>query len=224
MNQNTDFNDAEEDPGARGTQVLLPDQVNDIPFRVSDLKQWAYCARVVYYALCLPDIRPTTYKMEAGAQADTREVQREQERGLQRYGLKDESGARREFGVPLASARWGLRGRADMVIWLGGDPPKAAIPVDYKLSDEVNENVKMQLAAYGLLLEAQYGVSVKRGFIYCIPKRRAQEIKFTPALRQKVENELQAMQSMLWREQMPSPPKERGKCVSCEFRRFCNDV
>ena len=39
------------------------------PIRVSDLKQWVYCPRVFYYQQCLPDVRPTTYKMKAGVEA-----------------------------------------------------------------------------------------------------------------------------------------------------------
>ena len=38
-------------------------------FTVTDLKQYFYCPRVVYYTYCLPLLRPTTYKMEAGAVA-----------------------------------------------------------------------------------------------------------------------------------------------------------
>ena len=43
--------------------------------RVSELRQYVYCPRIVYYSTCLPDVRPVTYTMEAGQRAH-REVER----------------------------------------------------------------------------------------------------------------------------------------------------
>ena len=37
-----------------------------LTFVVTDLKQYAYCPRVVYYTYCLPLLRPMTFKMERG--------------------------------------------------------------------------------------------------------------------------------------------------------------
>jgi len=62
----------------------------EAPFRVTDLKQWVYCPRVLYYAMCLPKIRPTTYKMKAGIEAGQSEEGREERRSLRPYGLKED--------------------------------------------------------------------------------------------------------------------------------------
>jgi len=53
-----------------------------LTFVVTDLKQFAYCPRVVYYSYCLPLIRPMTYKMKAGQEAHVEEKGREQRRSL----------------------------------------------------------------------------------------------------------------------------------------------
>ena len=45
-------------------------------FRVTDLKQYFYCPRVVYYAYCLPQVRPVTAKMEAGIEAQVEAEER----------------------------------------------------------------------------------------------------------------------------------------------------
>lgn len=39
---------------------------------VSDIKQWRYCPRVVWYAYCLPAIRPKTDLMRQGRPATGR--------------------------------------------------------------------------------------------------------------------------------------------------------
>jgi CRISPR-associated exonuclease Cas4 len=194
---------------------------SETPFCVTDLKQWVYCPRVLYYRLCLPAIRPTTYKMQAGIEEGEAEAQRETRRSLRAYGLKT---GRREYEVALESERLGLRGKVDMVIFLEEKGKEEVIPVDYKLSDTLGQHFRLQLMAYGLLLEDCLGGICKRGFLYSIPSRKAEETPFTKALRRQCSDTLTAMQHMLYREAMPEPTKQRGKCINCEFRRFCNDV
>ncbi len=193
----------------------------ETPFRVTDLKQWVYCPRILYYYTCLPDVRPLTYKMEAGVEAGQSEAGREARRSLRVYGLEK---GRREFNVPVSSANLGLRGLVDMVVCLGGATGEQVIPVDYKLSRRAGPHYKMQLAAYGLLLEEMGWGAAKRGFLYYIPLKRAEEVRLDKRLREKTRAALADMQQMLWQESMPAPTTQRGKCVACEFRRFCNDV
>lgn len=192
----------------------------DTPFKVTDLKQWVYCPRILYYYLCLPDVRPTTFRMEVGNEKGRDEEHREERRTLGPYKIKQ---GRREFRITLGSARLGLRGTADMVIWVG-DPVIEVVPVDFKNSNIPGDHFKLQLMAYGILLEEAYGIPSRHGFLYEIPLRKAVEVQFTDRLRKKFFDTLSQMQTMLLREQMPGPTDQRGKCSYCEFRRFCNDV
>jgi len=191
----------------------------EAPFRVTDLKQWVYCRRVLYYAVCLPDIRPVTYKMTAGVQAGDEEERREVRRSLRCYGLDE---GRKEFKVKLASDKLGLRGEVDMVIWR--EEQGEVIPVDYKLSEIAGVHFKLQLMAYGLMLEECSGLQARRGFLYSIPHRKAEEIPLGVRLREQLAAALDGMHKMLRYESMPDPTPQRAKCVACEFRRFCNDV
>ncbi len=200
----------------------------ETPFRVTDLKQWVYCPRVLYYAMCLPKIRPTTYKMKAGIEAGHNEEGREERRSLHPYGLEE---GHREFDVALSSTRYGLRGKADLVVWIdpqdcsaGNPPPGEFVVVDYKLSSVAGEHFKLQLTAYALMIEETSGLTAKCGYLYFIPKRRSEKVQFTPRLREKLLMTLDAMHRMLHTESMPAPTPNRNKCLACEFRRFCNDV
>jgi len=189
------------------------------PFRVTDLKQWVYCPRVLYYHLCLPNVRPVTYKMKAGTEAGQAEEGREARRSLRSYGLKE---GRREFEVPLLSSTLGLRGKPDMVIWL--DELREVIPADYKLSEIAGEHFKLQIVAYGVMLEEISGYTAKRGFLYSIPQRKAEEVKIDKRARDKLQTALTEMHRVLRYELMPEATPNRNKCLACEFRRFCNDV
>ena len=96
---------------------------------VTDLKQYRYCPRIVFFRYCLPRIRPVTYKMEEGIRAHEEEATREARRGLTLYGLPD---GERIPSVYLADSALGLHGRVDLVIAV---PARAgaveAIPVEY---------------------------------------------------------------------------------------------
>ena len=193
----------------------------EAPFRVADLKQWVYCPRFLYYAMCLPKIRPTTYKMEAGIEAGHNEEGREERRSLRPYGLDK---GRREFDVPLFSSRYGLRGKADLIVWIDDPPPGTFVVVDYKLSNVAGEHFKLQLMAYALMIEEMSGLTAKYGYLYFIPQRRSEKVPFTPRLKEKLLTTLDSMHRMLHTELMPGPTPNRNKCLACEFRRFCNDV
>lgn len=193
-------------------------------FRVVDLKQYIYCPRLIYYHHCLPAIRPVTHKMEAGIEAQDEEEVRAARRSLRVYGLRR---GEYETNVTVESEALGLRGAVDLVIKTDDNPlgEMEIIPVDYKLSSgKLGTHFKLQLAAYGLLLEEAYDLPVKRGFLYAIPKRRAVEVAFTPALRARLKQALLEMREITLKEWLPSPTRQRAKCEVCEFRRFCNDV
>jgi len=191
----------------------------EAPFRVTDFKQWVYCPRVLYYQVCLPTVRPVTYKMKAGKEAGLAEEGREARRSLRTYGLKE---GRREFEAPLFSSTLGLRGKPDMVVWL--DDVREVIPVDYKMSEIAGEHFKLQIVAYGVMLEEVSGYTAKRGFLYSIPRRKAEEVKIDKRSREKLQTALREMHRILRYELMPAPTPNRNKCLACEFRRFCNDV
>ena len=54
----------------------------DLTFTVTDLKQYMYCPRIVYYTYCMPLLRPTTFKMEEGIVTHGEEKARERRRSL----------------------------------------------------------------------------------------------------------------------------------------------
>ncbi len=190
-------------------------------FTVTDLKQYAYCPRVVFYTYCLPLIRPRTFKMEAGAAAHERAKNPAKRRTLAAYGLKS---GKRHFDMPVESEELGLRGKVDLVIEVD-EGRHEWIPVEYKQTRRrTGPHIKQQVAAYGMMLEEMYGEGVRRGFVYSLVTRKAEEVRITARLREAVRGTVEAMREMVMREAMPEPPRWRSQCVNCEFRRFCNDV
>jgi len=192
--------------------------------RVTDLKQFDYCPRVVYYEYCRPGIRPTTYKMEAGIAAQDRVEELEKRRSLRAYGIENGT---RHFNVSVRSIVLGLSGQVDLVIETDvvEEKPQRLVAVDFKQSrKKPGRHFKLQLACYALLLEEQWHLPVDEGYIYLIPTKQSVRVPITTRLRNDVRKHLKKIRTMIETEQMPPPTAQRSKCVNCEFRRFCNDV
>ena len=191
---------------------------------VTDLKQYTCCPRIVFYRYCLPKVRPVTYLMEEGIRSHLEEESREERRSLRHYNLVD---GERYFHYALSSEKLGLTGRVDLAIAVPSREVAnaEAIVVEYKLSEQkAGPHFALQLAAYALLLEESWGLPVKQGFLYSIPLRRAGPVPISAHLRKKVVQTATQIRQMVESEIMPSPPASQRRCVTCEFRRFCNDV
>lgn len=186
-------------------------------FRVTDLKEYTFCPRVLYYEACLPNLHRETVKTEAGRRAHERERGLARRRTLAAYGIEE---GERLFNVPVRSEELGMLGEIDEVIVT----PKEAFPVDYKDTSKLGYHFKLQLAAYGLMLAETLGKRVRRGFFYVIPRRRAEELPLTPGLVRSVKQALAEMHRIADTEYIPQPTKYRGRCPNCKYRRFCNDV
>ena len=191
---------------------------------VTDLKQYICCPRIVFYRYCLPKIRPITYLMEEGIRRHEEEEEREERRSLRHYGT---TVGERFFHLILHSPKLGLSGRVDLAVATPSLEATDAegIVVEYKLSEQkAGSHFKLQLAAYALMLEEVWGIPVKRGFLYSIPLRKAELIPITSQLRKKVVQTVEQIRRIVETEIMPAPATSSYRCVTCEFRRFCNDV
>jgi len=56
--------------------------MSDWLLEVTDLKQYTFCPRIVYYRYCLPRIRLITYSMEEGIRSHEEEETREELRNI----------------------------------------------------------------------------------------------------------------------------------------------
>src|SRR5436853_5543986 len=87
--------------------------MSDWLLEVTDLKQYTFCPRIVFYRYCLPRVRPITYTMEEGIRSHEEEEDREGRRSLRNYGLTN---GERAFHLALQSEQLGLTGRIDLAI------------------------------------------------------------------------------------------------------------
>jgi len=211
--------DASGGPATPVAECRLPDASDaSIHLRVNDLKQYAYCPRIVFYQYAMPVQRKATFKMEHGKIVEEKLEQLERRRKLREYGLAE---GERRFQVWLTSSRLGLSGRLDLLI----TTRRGAFPVDFKDTRErVHHNHHIQLCAYALLIEDVVGTPVSTGFIYRVPRDDVVVVDITPQLRVETMGALDEIRQMIRIERMPEPTPVRARCTDCEYRNYCGDV
>jgi CRISPR-associated exonuclease Cas4 len=191
---------------------------NLIPLRVNDLKQFEYCPRIVFYNTVMPVERKTTVKMERGKEEEFRLDALEKRRSLKRYELG--SGERR-FQVWLEAPELGLSGKLDLLIV----SPKGYFPVDFKYTrGRPHRNHIVQLAGYGLLVEAAFRTRVEAAFVYLSPIQQVVSVALTEQLRRQTLDRLGEIRAMIRDGILPPPTPVRNRCVDCEFRNYCGDI
>ena len=188
------------------------------PIRVNDIKQYAYCPRIVFYQYCMPVEKKATWKMEQGKVAEAEIDKLEKRRKLREYRLAD---GERRFHVWLSSRRIGLSGKIDLLI----DSPEGLFPVDFKLTTgSPRKNHVAQLCGYALLLEDCYDREVTKGFVYLIPTNDAVVFDLTAERKKETRGVISEIRQMIEKEQMPAPTPVRNRCTDCEYKNYCGDI
>ncbi len=186
--------------------------------QVSDITQYFYCPRKVYFMRTLGIKVPARHKMDTGKEEHSREHRRVKERKTV-YGFKPEEIVKVLHQLPVEAPEYRLHGRVDTVLVLQDDE---VVPVDVKYSDfmEVKRNWKKQLVAYALLLETKFGKKVKRGFLYFPSKKDKIEVKISEEDKRAIIKDIEQILELIKSEKMP-PVHQGNKCNYCEMRKFC---
>lgn len=186
--------------------------------RVSDIRQYLYCPRIPHYYYVRPVQRKVSFMMSRGQDQHEYMERLELRRTLRRYGLTE---GERLFRVPLTSKSLGLSGICDLVVRTNHED----IPCEFKSSSSPQwSSHRYQLAAYGLLLEEQFGRPVRRGFVAWIPRGKILEVSITDGVRSYLRRIVGDIRREIAQQTFPPPTTRRGRCRDCEFRLHCGDV
>ena len=188
-------------------------------FTVTDIKQYRYCPRIIYFTYVQPVPRRVTKLMNFGKERHVETERLEPRRVVKKYGLE---GGKKIFREHFKSEKLCLTGKLDLSI----HTPEAVYPVEFKftLEKEPRSNYISQLAAYALLLEEKYGKKIERGFFYLIPQKRILPVMIKEKDKEKVTESIEKMKDIIAREHFPPPAKGEGKCTDCEWKNFCGDI
>lgn len=187
----------------------------------SDILEYLYCPRFTYFELYLliPEHQEKRFKVQQG-----RTVHEDKVRLNPGY-LRKKLGCReRKTSVYLSSPR-GLRGIIDEILFLedGG-----AAPLDYKFAeykDRTFKNHQYQLTFYGQLIQENYHVPVRLGFIvYTRSHNKLMEVPISPQMYKELDNIIVDLLSIVTKGTYPKPTPYRARCADCCYRNICEQV
>jgi len=197
-----------------------------ISVRISDVRQYTFCQRVIWHRLVMGQTARETPKMEMGRQTEEALARLEKRRRLRRYGL---DGATRRFGVSLRSEALGVHGVCDLVLEPTATTPPgapvAAVPVEVKTTrGGVGRHHVLQLAGYAMLLEEEGSAPIGRGFVLLLPEDKVEAVRLGELERDGFRRAVESIRMMIETQRFPEPTRYRSFCPDCEYVNFCGDV
>lgn len=140
-------------------------------------------------------------------------------------GYEHDKGAKILRGLTLYSARYGLKGRADIVevraLETAIGKREDYTPVEYKKGKRRRfENDEVQLCAQALCLEEMFATEIERGYIFHAASKRRHEVVFDAALRAETVKTIEAVRALLMSKVTPAA-RLLPRCEGCSLRGIC---
>ena len=122
---------------------------------------------------------------------------------------------------PFFSKHYGLTGKPDMIIRDGN----RIIPVELKHTpgrDRPFPSHMLQLAAYCLLIEENFGIRPEYGIIRY--RDRQFEVLYTEELERKLLSQMEKIRQEIPEDHLPPICSRSGKCARCGYSEICKQV
>lgn len=215
--------ESKKDQWLRRKQKLPVSDVAEDFVSVTDIKQYIYCPRIVYFDRVLH-----ATPMFGSQQKDSKELHEDYvEKELRRkdaiYYSPEFVGAEKFMFISLSSSTYGLQGNVDCII-------KTAkgeyILVEYKNMNSDKGRVcmqhKYQLVGYALLIEDNFNTTVKRAFVDYIPEGLILQFEITPTMKIFVKRVLGHIRRIIKDEELPPIRVAKYKCLGgCGHKEVC---
>ncbi len=183
----------------------------------SHIIEYLFCPRFTYfeYVLCIPQYEERLYKVRLG-----REIHDKKTIENADY-LRKRIGAVNKFQNQYLTIEH-LRGEVDEVLELSDG---TLAPLDYKFAefkDTIYETYKMQLYCYAVLIEANYGKKVEKGYlVYVRSRNKLVEIEITDEKKLLVNEMIYSVLEVIDKKKYPKATRSKKKCISCTYRNIC---
>ncbi len=115
----------------------------------------------------------------------------------------------------------GISGKVDQVLVY----PDGVIPIEIKSGKSPKEgaweNHKIQLAAYALLLENTFNVSITSGYVKYIDESISRRIEINAFLKDQVKTLIKEVNLLLKSRKLPKKCSNTNKCEKCGLKKIC---
>lgn len=182
------------------------------------IRQHVFCPRIPFYNEVLsinPGDRPW---QSQGVSYHKRQEMLVRRRRLERFGLSE---ATLKTNISLYSEKKSLHGICDALLI----NEEQVVPLEFKLSSsfQPRRGHILQLAAYGVLAEEQFGKPCVQMFILYGDKGKMHRVKLDEALRSNLTRTVDTMRENLRKPLLPASSATNAQCGQCEYLNFCAD-
>lgn len=185
---------------------------------VTDIKQYHFCPRIIYFTRVLGVEERTTESEEAGKEAHG-EFHRKERRRATLLGGKAIKVEEKWTALRLRSERLGIEGAVDMVV----RTPDGYAVIEYKstaMPKRIPPGHLYQAAAYALLVEEAFRTIVRKLYIHYEGSKESVEIPLTESVRRHVAWTIGRVRSIIRAERLPKARPSR-RCLSCGYGWIC---
>ena len=134
-------------------------------------------------------------------------------------GSNTKDSLRTARSLHIRSFRLGLIGRADVVEFAPGEPPR---PVEYKRGKTKSIDAdRVQLCAQAMCLEEMLEVDIEEGDLFYGQTRRRDVVPITDTLRAKTEATVTALHELVASGMTPQVEYNQRKCDKCSLKDLC---
>ncbi len=203
-------------------RLHVSDVVEDF-ISVTDIKQYIYCPRIVYFDRVLHATPIFGSQQEDSKELHEDYVNKELRRKDAIYYSPEFIGVEKLLFTSLSSSVLGLQGNVDCVIKTANGE---YAPVEYKNMNSDKGRVcmqhKYQLVGYALLIEDNFNTIVKRAFVDYIPEGLILQFEITPTMKIFVKRVLGHIRRIIKDEELPSIRVAKHKCAGgCGHKQIC---
>lgn len=183
----------------------------------SHIIEYLFCPRYTFfeYVLRVPQNEEKYYKVTRGREMHNEKLERN--KGY----LRKRIGAVEKWEEQYLTNDF-LRGQVDEVLKLADG---TYAPLDYKFAEykgRLYDTYRQQLFCYAVLIEANWGVKVNRGFlVYIRSKHKLLEVEIGEADKALIKESIAGFREIVVENRYPKATKFKRRCVSCTYRNIC---
>ena len=187
---------------------------NPIMLTATDVMNYNYCPRIIYYVHVLKKSQITTKKEYKGRE----KYEEFKAKGKRTKIVKDAPRYPKLFNVKLVSEKLGLKTFVDAIMI--NEEAKEAYPIQAKYAFKprvLYKHQKQQLEMEAVLIEDVLRYRVPFGFIKFLRSGDLTKV----ILEKEIEKTFKSIREIITNETFPESTKYRKRCLDCCFRRFC---
>ena len=202
-------------PMVTDEQALLATH-GGVMLMAEDIRQHAYCKRIVFFRHVMGIWPIKTYKMARGEEIH--------ETKARRHDVFIDGTTERYHNIWMQSTRLGIGALLDAFEFTGTEVYPVEIKTGHAPDDRGTTEIEyhvVQLVAQAMLLEEAFNMLVSRARVRYVDAGVDHFIPIMIDDKQALIRRLREIRETIQFEIIPPPTTQQGKCVDCEFWSYC---